>query len=149
MRTISSLLPSSLYSTRRMFSVQPPPPAASQQQEGEEKSWYSAFPTPKSSLSNGTLSSITVSQLLEKIKQQSDLKKGDYLVVDVRRTDFEVSLYRSNIEPLKLTRRTLRERWVGCLHSRSSKSTCTFVLSDARLPHSSSLLVSSRLPTFS
>jgi hypothetical protein len=75
-----------------MFSVQTPPPAASQQSEGEEKPWYSAFPTPKSSLSNGTLSSITVSQLLEKIKQQNDLKKRDFLVVDVRRTDFEASL---------------------------------------------------------
>jgi hypothetical protein len=77
-----------------MSSAQSPSPAAVAAQKGEEKPWHADFPTPKSSLSNGTLSSISVSQLFEKIKQQNDLKKRDFLVVDVRRTDFEVSLYR-------------------------------------------------------
>ncbi|GAA5885071.1 hypothetical protein JCM16303_006390 [Sporobolomyces ruberrimus] len=76
-----------------MFSVQPPPvstaPTAS-----EEKPWHAAFPAPVSTLKDGSLASITVSQLREKIEQQTDLSKRDFLVVDVRRTDFEDAFIR-------------------------------------------------------
>ncbi|GAA5907829.1 uncharacterized protein JCM6883_001906 [Sporobolomyces salmoneus] len=81
-----------------MFSVQPP--AASALPTGsnaEEKPWHAAFPTPRSSLNDGTLSSITTAELREKIKQQSDLSKRDFLVVDVRRTDFEDGFIRGAV----------------------------------------------------
>jgi len=71
-----------------MFSVQPPPTATAS--TGEEKPWHADFPTPTSSLKDNSLSSITVPELREKVKQQSDISKRDFLVVDVRRTDFEV-----------------------------------------------------------
>ncbi|GAA5960737.1 hypothetical protein JCM3765_007311 [Sporobolomyces pararoseus] len=65
--------------------------------QAEEKPWHSAFPTPKSSLKDSTLSSISVSQLRDKIRQESDLSKREFLVVDVRRTDFEDAFIRGAI----------------------------------------------------
>ncbi|GAA5832638.1 hypothetical protein JCM5353_006703 [Sporobolomyces roseus] len=78
-----------------MFSVQPPPTTTPS--TSEEKPWHSAFPSPTSSLKDNTLSSITVSELREKVEQQSDLSKRDFLVVDVRRTDFEDAFIRGAV----------------------------------------------------
>lgn len=86
-----------------MFSVQPPPPVAavasdaSSVHKGEEKPWHAAFPIPKASLEDSTLSSITVSALRDKMKIQPDLNGRDFLVVDVRRTDFENAFIRGAV----------------------------------------------------
>ncbi|GAA5980240.1 hypothetical protein JCM5350_000884 [Sporobolomyces pararoseus] len=70
---------------------------ATNNQGGEEKPWHAAFPTPQSSLQDSTLSSISVSHLRDQIREQPDLSKRDFLVVDVRRTDFEDAFIRGAI----------------------------------------------------
>jgi len=87
-RNVVRLSSSSSSIHSKMSSVQPPRTTTAS--TGEEKPWHADFPTPTSSLKDNSLSSITVSELREKVKQQSDLSKRDFLVVDVRRTDFEV-----------------------------------------------------------
>ncbi|GAA5887341.1 hypothetical protein JCM5296_007104 [Sporobolomyces johnsonii] len=59
------------------------------QQTPEETPWHAAFPTPTASLSNSTLSSISAPELRELLVAQPELDKREFLVVDVRRTDFE------------------------------------------------------------
>ncbi|GAA5829723.1 hypothetical protein JCM3766R1_001279 [Sporobolomyces carnicolor] len=54
----------------------------------EELPWHAAFPVPRSSLSTATLASIPVYRLREMMEEQKDVQR-DFLVVDVRRTDFE------------------------------------------------------------
>ncbi|GAA6015048.1 hypothetical protein JCM11491_001640 [Sporobolomyces phaffii] len=77
-----------------MFSVQPPPAAAP---PSDEKPWHAAFPTPTSSLANGTLASITPAALRDEINRQPRLEERDFLVVDVRRTDFEDAFIRGAV----------------------------------------------------
>ncbi|GAA5899190.1 hypothetical protein JCM6882_009279 [Rhodosporidiobolus microsporus] len=57
----------------------------------EEKPWHAAFPTPAASLADNTLDSITAEDLRAKMDAAGadDLSKRDWVVVDVRRTDFE------------------------------------------------------------
>ncbi|GAA5918183.1 hypothetical protein JCM1841_005291 [Sporobolomyces salmonicolor] len=59
------------------------------QQSPEETPWHAAFPTPTASLSNSTLSSISAPELRELVLAQPELEQREFLVVDVRRTDFE------------------------------------------------------------
>ncbi|GAA5928871.1 uncharacterized protein JCM15063_003991 [Sporobolomyces koalae] len=66
-------------------------------QRPDEQPWHAAFPTPTSSLKDGTLVSITVDELQKKIRDQPTLDKRDFLVVDVRRTDFDTGFIRGAI----------------------------------------------------
>lgn len=61
----------------------------------EEKPWHAAFPTP----SGCALEKITVEELRSLLKDSDDDVNNNksFLVVDVRRTDFEVSLCRNII----------------------------------------------------
>ncbi|GAA5964682.1 hypothetical protein JCM21900_000330 [Sporobolomyces salmonicolor] len=59
------------------------------QQSPEETPWHAAFPTPTASLSNSTLSGISAPELRELVLAQPELGQREFLVVDVRRTDFE------------------------------------------------------------
>lgn len=56
-----------------------------------EQPWHAAFPTPSSDPPR-----ITSEELHQLIGAQPDLSKRDFLVVDVRRTDFEVRGSSSN-----------------------------------------------------
>lgn len=55
-----------------------------------EKPWHAAFPTPTRSLDDGSLSTVTAQELREWIARRKSLEEKGFLVVDVRRTDFEV-----------------------------------------------------------
>ncbi|GAA5824058.1 hypothetical protein JCM11251_001504 [Rhodosporidiobolus azoricus] len=65
----------------------------------DEKPWHAAFPSPRASLADQTLSSITAEELRAKFdeSEDKDLSKRDWLVVDVRRTDFEDAFIRGAI----------------------------------------------------
>ncbi|GAA5866524.1 hypothetical protein JCM1840_001346 [Sporobolomyces johnsonii] len=52
-------------------------------------SWHAAFPTPSACLANSSLASIAADALRDLILAQPRLDQRDFLVVDVRRTDFE------------------------------------------------------------
>ncbi|GAA6015361.1 hypothetical protein JCM10207_008962 [Rhodosporidiobolus poonsookiae] len=57
-----------------------------------ETPWHAAFPTPSASLSPSSpspLASLSAADLKQRIDLQPDLSQRDFLVVDVRRTDFE------------------------------------------------------------
>ena len=134
--TFSSSLPLPPFFNFDMSSMQTSTPAAST--VSKEKPWHAAFPAPLSSLENGTLSSITVSQLQEKVKAQRDLSKRDFLVVDVRRTDFEVRSFlceaffsSSHSLALCIIADFLASRNPGCVHSRSCQSTGSIILRHA------------------
>ncbi|BGP24633.1 hypothetical protein Rt10032_c03g1256 [Rhodotorula toruloides] len=58
-------------------------------QQPEETPWHAAFPTPSRSLADSSLATISAEELRKKVEEQSDMFKRDFLVVDVRRTDFE------------------------------------------------------------
>ncbi|CEQ39147.1 SPOSA6832_00650, partial [Sporobolomyces salmonicolor] len=68
------------------------------QQSPEETPWHAAFPTPTASLSNSTLSSISAPELRELVLAQPELEQREFLVVDVRRTDFEVRFISRSFE---------------------------------------------------
>lgn len=88
--TTGSPLPLSPLHLHRLFTLDMVSESPAADTASDQKPWYAAFPNPISSLENGTLSSINVSQLREQVKAQVDLNQRDFLVVDVRRTDFEV-----------------------------------------------------------
>jgi arsenical-resistance protein 2 len=54
--------------------------------DGQQAPWYNAFPEPKAK--PGTIEPSEVAALLEAQQQHSDTPR-DFLLVDVRRTDFE------------------------------------------------------------
>merc|ERR1712080_3801 len=83
--------------TTRMASSQPDLTAAAPTSAGpkteNEKPWHAAFPTPSRSLDNGSLATVTAQELREWIVRRKDLaEEKEFLVVDVRRTDFEEGL---------------------------------------------------------
>ncbi|GAA6063675.1 hypothetical protein JCM10212_000411 [Sporobolomyces blumeae] len=66
-----------------------PSAAATPGSAREDAPWHAAFPTPRSSLADGSLASMTPRELKDLMEQQQVLEERDFLVVDVRRTDFE------------------------------------------------------------
>jgi hypothetical protein len=107
--------------TTRMASSQPDLTAAAPTPAGpkteNEKPWHAAFPTPTRSLDDGSLSTVTAQELREWMTRRKSLEEEkDYLVVDVRRTDFEVS---SNAGGFQLFRRRYSS---GCLPSGDSQN---------------------------
>ncbi|GAA6053208.1 hypothetical protein JCM3770_000032 [Rhodotorula araucariae] len=58
--------------------------------------WHAVFPTPKSTLDNATLAAISVDELKARLTS-SDFASDDVLVVDVRRTDFEIGFIRGAV----------------------------------------------------
>lgn len=61
--------------------------------DANEKPWHAAFPTPTRSLDDGSLSTVTARELREWVVRRKNLEEKDFLVVDVRRTDFEVRVH--------------------------------------------------------
>ncbi|GAA5891944.1 hypothetical protein JCM5296_004639 [Sporobolomyces johnsonii] len=59
------------------------------QPRNDAPSWHAAFPTPSAHLENSSLAPITAAELRDLILSQPRLDQRDFLVVDVRRTDFE------------------------------------------------------------
>ncbi|BGP16157.1 hypothetical protein JCM10213v2_004152 [Rhodosporidiobolus nylandii] len=59
-------------------------------QTSSEAPWHAAFPTPSASIATGTLANISPQELKQKLEYEPDLAKRSFVVVDVRRTDFEV-----------------------------------------------------------
>lgn len=57
---------------------------------GDDKPWTAGLPTPTRSLADGSLPTISAQELAAKMRQGA-AAQGELLVVDVRRTDFEVS----------------------------------------------------------
>lgn len=78
---------------------------ADQIKEVRMAEWHTAFPTPISSPS-----SITREEMYDLIKAQSDLSQRKFLVVDVRRTDFDVSISRGLGVVRRLRRREEADR---------------------------------------
>ncbi|GAA5964658.1 hypothetical protein JCM21900_005008 [Sporobolomyces salmonicolor] len=59
------------------------------QPRNNPRSWHAAFPTPTASLENSSLAPITPETLRELILDQPRPDQRDFLIVDVRRADFE------------------------------------------------------------
>jgi hypothetical protein len=81
--------------------------------------WHSIFPNPHSN------PQVMKPVELKDLMQSGDLESGkDFLVVDVRRTDFEVSssLYQNSV---------LTKMLPGCIHSGRVEPSCAFFLSDS------------------
>ncbi|GAA5867272.1 hypothetical protein JCM8547_003143 [Rhodosporidiobolus lusitaniae] len=60
-------------------------------QPKQEQPWHAAFPSPTAQLSDGSLDSITAEELRDLFT--GERTEGDFLVVDVRRTDFDEPPY--------------------------------------------------------
>lgn len=65
--------------------------------DAPETPWHAAFHAPTSSLANGTLVALSVDELRDQLSSASasttSTEDTSVLVVDVRRTDFEVSAH--------------------------------------------------------
>lgn len=70
--------------TRTMSTTQ----ALPKQDDANDKPWYAAFPAPLRSVAEGTLATMSAQELRQRLLDGP--KEDDLLVVDVRRTDFEV-----------------------------------------------------------
>ncbi|GAA5941462.1 hypothetical protein JCM10213_006092 [Rhodosporidiobolus nylandii] len=66
-------------------------------QTSSEAPWHAAFPTPSASIATGTLANISPQELKQKLEYEPDLAKRSFVVVDVRRTDFENGYIRGAI----------------------------------------------------
>lgn len=66
------------------------PQAPAKQDDANDKPWYAAFPAPTRSVADGTLDTVSAHELRQRLLD--GLKSDELLVVDVRRTDFEVRL---------------------------------------------------------
>ncbi|GAA5989456.1 hypothetical protein JCM10908_000481 [Rhodotorula pacifica] len=67
--------------------------------EQDEKPWHAAYPAPTKSLKDGSLSTASARELRERLQRRQEGAKGEkeFLVVDVRRTDFEEAFIRGAI----------------------------------------------------
>ncbi|GAA5999089.1 uncharacterized protein JCM10292_003318 [Rhodotorula paludigena] len=54
-----------------------------------EAPWHAAFPTPRATVVGGDIPSLTADELQAKLEAEPELEKRSFVVVDVRRTDFE------------------------------------------------------------
>ncbi|GAA5881869.1 hypothetical protein JCM3774_005760 [Rhodotorula dairenensis] len=64
-------------------------PAPANPQDATDKPWYAAFPAPTRSLADDSLPTVSAPELREWMVQRKNLEEKEFLVVDVRRTDFE------------------------------------------------------------
>ncbi|GAA5977830.1 hypothetical protein JCM11641_006085 [Rhodosporidiobolus odoratus] len=60
-----------------------------QTEQQDERPWHAAFPSPKASPSNNMVNSISAQELRAKMDKQREATRNGWIVVDVRRTDFE------------------------------------------------------------
>lgn len=65
--------------------------------DAPETPWHAAFPAPTSSLANGALVALSVDELRDQLSSApastTSTEDTSVLIVDVRRTDFEVSAH--------------------------------------------------------
>ncbi|BGP40582.1 hypothetical protein JCM10450v2_004585 [Rhodotorula kratochvilovae] len=61
-----------------------------------EAPWHAAFPAPTATLADNTLAAISIDELKTRLTS-SNTAKEDVLVVDVRRTDFEIGFIRGAV----------------------------------------------------
>lgn len=96
--------------------------------------WHAAFPAPKANLANGSLAAISCAELRAFQMQQSDaLEMRTFLVVDVRRADFEVRLHLlllSRAWPLT-SASPCSAHASGCLHRRCNQPSRPVLLPDS------------------
>lgn len=65
-------------------------PAPQAPRDATDKPWHAAFPAPTKSLDDGSLPTVSAPELRDWIARRPSLEEKDFVVVDVRRTDFEV-----------------------------------------------------------
>ena len=112
----------------------------SSQAAAPEVPWHAAFPAPKASFADGTLASLTTDELHHALTA-SETTKASTLIVDVRRTDFEVRSPFPRSSPTSSSSSSTRRRaapLTTCLlfatdglHSRGSQPAGPLVLPDA------------------